>query len=87
LKAWEGFDRSVNVGVRTTHGCHARSLDVRGRAARPESWDAHGAVSLRCTFDGGVEEWLRGRRALIFLKLNGVPFGPYRGQLYSPREL
>jgi predicted Rossmann-fold nucleotide-binding protein len=69
------------------HGWHAQSLDLRGRAAPLESMDAQGAVFLGCTFDDGVENSLRGRGALIFPRLDGVPFNPYRGQLYSPQEL
>ena len=34
-----------------------------------------------------MEESLRGRGALIFPKLEKVPFNPYRGQLYTPQEL
>ncbi|QCO97148.1 Rossmann fold nucleotide-binding protein [Arthrobacter sp. 24S4-2] len=87
VESLEGFDRLVSAGVRTMHGWHAQSLDLRGRAAPLESMDAQGAVFLGCTFDGGVEESLRGRGALIFPKLDGVPFNPYRSQLYSPQEL
>jgi predicted Rossmann-fold nucleotide-binding protein len=87
VESLESFDRLVSAGVRTMHGWHAQSLDLRGRASPLESMDAQGAVFLGCTFDGGVEESLRGRGALIFPKLDGVPFNPYRSQLYSPQEL
>jgi predicted Rossmann-fold nucleotide-binding protein len=49
--------------------------------------DAQGAIFLGCTFDDGVEDSLRGRGALIFPRMESVPFNPYRGQLYSPQEL
>ena len=34
-----------------------------------------------------MEDSLRGRGALIFPKLEAVPFNPYRGRLYTPQEL
>lgn len=87
VESLDTFDRLVNAGVRTMHGWHAQSLDLRGRAAPLESMDAQGAIFLGCTFDDGVEDSLRGRGALIFPRLEGVPFDPYRGQLYSAQEL
>jgi predicted Rossmann-fold nucleotide-binding protein len=49
--------------------------------------DAQGAIFLGCTFDDGVENSLRSRGALIFPKLRGIPFNPYRGSLYTAAEL
>ncbi len=69
------------------HGWHAQSLDLRGRAPALAALDAEGAIFLGCTFDPGVEDSLRRRGALIFPKLEGVPFNAYRGQLYTPQEL
>ena len=46
-----------------------------------------GAIFLGCTFDDGVEDSLRSRGALIFPKLEGVPFNPYRGSCTAPQEL
>ena len=57
-----------------------------GKAAL-EKLDVEGAIFLGCTFDQEVEEGLRRRGALIFPKLEGVPFDPYRAGLYTPREL
>ncbi|MFE4198043.1 LOG family protein [Paenarthrobacter sp. NPDC056912] len=81
------FDRLVTAGARSMHGWHAQSLDLRGRSRHLEALDARGAVFLGCTFDDGVEENLRSRGALIFPKLRGVPFNPYRGSLYKASEL
>ena len=87
VESLDSFDRLVKAGVRTMHGWHAQSLDLRGRAAPLQAMDAQGAIFLGCTFDDGVEDSLRGRGALIFPRLESVPFNPYRGQLYSPQEL
>lgn len=42
---------------------------------------------LGCIFDDGMEESLRRRGALIFLRVGRNPFYPYRGQLYPQPEL
>jgi predicted Rossmann-fold nucleotide-binding protein len=81
------FDRLVSAGARSMHGWHAQSLDLRGYSRQLKAMDPQGAIFLGCTFDTGVEESLRSRGALIFPKLLGVPFDPYRGTLYTPAEL
>jgi predicted Rossmann-fold nucleotide-binding protein len=81
------FDRLLGSGAATMHGWHAQSLDLRGRRAELQRLDPQGAIFLGCTFDDGVEDSLRSRGALIFPKLRGVPFNPYRGSLYSAAEL
>ncbi|MGN7236090.1 LOG family protein, partial [Micrococcus luteus] len=63
------------------------SLDLRGRSAALKSVSVEGAMFLGCIFDDGMETNLRSRGALIFPRLEGVPFDPYRGSLYSPAEL
>ncbi|ABK02240.1 conserved hypothetical protein [Arthrobacter sp. FB24] len=87
VESLDNFDRLVDAGVRSMRGWHAQSLDLRGRTAPLEAMDAQGAIFLGCTFEEGVEDSLRSRGALIFPKLETVPFNPYRGQLYSPQEL
>lgn len=87
VESVEGFDRLVAAGARTMHGWHAQSLDLRGRTAQLAGLQAQGAIFLGCTFGEGVEDSLRSRGALIFPKLEAVPFNPYRGQLYTPAEL
>ena len=81
------FDRLVHAGAATMHGWHAQSLDLRGRSRDLQAMNPQGAIFLGCTFDDGVEDSLRSRGALIFPKLRGVPFNPYRGSLYTSREL
>lgn len=81
------FDRLMDAGAAELGGWHVQSLDLRGRSAVLQALDVAGAIFLGCTFDVGVEESLRRRGALIFPPLKGVPFNPYRSQVYTPGEL
>ncbi|KSU70423.1 Predicted Rossmann fold nucleotide-binding protein [Pseudarthrobacter enclensis] len=81
------FDHLVAAGAVNAHGWHAQSLDLRGRSAALTRLDVAGAMFLGCTFDDGMEASLRRRGALIFPRLQGVPFNPYRSALYTPAEL
>ncbi|MCB5273968.1 hypothetical protein BJG92_01494 [Arthrobacter sp. SO5] len=87
VESLDSFDRLVAAGARTMQGWHAQSLDLRGRTAQLETLQAQGAIFLGCTFGEGVEDALRSRGALIFPRLEAVPFNPYRAHLYSPQEL
>jgi predicted Rossmann-fold nucleotide-binding protein len=87
VESLDVFDRLVAAGAVAMRGWHAQSLDLRGRQAPLESLDVEGAIFLGCTFDPGVEDGLRRRGALIFPRLEGVPFDAYRGRLYTPQEL
>ena len=87
VESLESFDRLVAAGAVAMRGWHAQSLDLRGRTAALERLDVEGAIFLGCTFDQDVEAGLRRRGALIFPKLEGVPFDPYRAGLYTPQEL
>ncbi|MDR6986114.1 putative Rossmann-fold nucleotide-binding protein [Paenarthrobacter nitroguajacolicus] len=81
------FDRLVSAGAGAMNGWHAQSLDLRGHAKDLKALNPQGAIFLGCTFDDGVEESLRRRGALIFPRLQGVPFDPYRNSLYTAGEL
>jgi predicted Rossmann-fold nucleotide-binding protein len=81
------FDQLVSAGAQEMDGWHAQSLDLRGRSAALGRIQVAGAIFLGCTFDEGMEDALRRRGALIFPRLDGVPFNPYRAGLYSPQEL
>ena len=87
VESLDSFDRLVAAGAKTMHGWHVQSLDLRGRTAQLAAMHAPGGIFLGCTFDAGVEESLRSRGALIFPRLEAVPFNPYRGRLYTPQEL
>jgi hypothetical protein len=83
----ESFDRLLAAGAVHLQGWHAQSLDLRDRSSALAGLDVEGAIFLGCTFDEGMEDALRRRGALIFPRLTGVPFKPYRSTLYSPDEL
>ncbi|TLM81481.1 Rossmann fold nucleotide-binding protein [Pseudarthrobacter sp. NamE2] len=83
----QAFDSLVTAGAVHLEGWHAQSLDLRGRSAALDRLDVEGAIFLGCTFDEGMESRLRSRGALIFPRLETVPFNPYRSGLYSPAEL
>ncbi|XAS64725.1 Rossmann fold nucleotide-binding protein [Micrococcaceae bacterium Sec5.8] len=87
VESLDSFDRLVAGGATSLQGWHVQSLDLRGRSAQLRAVHPQGGIFLGCTFAGGVEESLRSRGALIFPKLDAVPFNPYRGQLYTPQEL
>ena len=87
VESLDSFDRLVGAGAVAMHGWHAQSLDLRGRQSALEALNVEGAIFLGCTFDEGVEDSLRRRGALIFPRLEGVPFDPYRARLYTPQEL
>ncbi|KUM36999.1 LOG family protein [Arthrobacter sp. EPSL27] len=87
VESLDSFDRLVAAGARSMQGWHAQSLDLRGRSAQLAAMQAQGGIFLGCTFDDGVEDLLRSRGALIFPRLEAVPFNPYRGRLYTPQEL
>ena len=83
----DSFDQLVSAGAVDMRGWHAQSLDLRGRTDALQRLHVEGAIFLGCTFDDGVEDLLRRRGALIFPRLETVPFNPYRAALYSPGEL
>ncbi|MET1088864.1 MAG: Rossmann fold nucleotide-binding protein [Arthrobacter sp.] len=87
VESLAGFDRLVSAGAQEMGGWHAQSLDLRGRSDALDRIQVAGAIFLGCTFDDGMEDALRRRGALIFPRLEGVPFDPYRAGLYSPQEL
>ncbi|MGP4032959.1 LOG family protein [Pseudarthrobacter sp. 1C304] len=87
VESLDSFDSLVAAGARSMQGWHAQSLDLRGRSAQLAAMQAQGGIFLGCTFDDGVEDLLRSRGALIFPRLEAVPFNPYRGRLYTPQEL
>jgi predicted Rossmann-fold nucleotide-binding protein len=87
VESLDSFDRLVGAGAVAMHGWHAQSLDLRGRQDALETLNVEGAIFLGCTFDPGVEDSLRRRGALIFPRLEGVPFDAYRARLYTPQEL
>ena len=69
------------------NGWHFQSVDLTERTGALRSMDPTGAVFLGCDFEPATEDWLHRNGALIFPTLPGVPFDPYRGQVYTAAEL
>ncbi|MFD1214054.1 Rossmann fold nucleotide-binding protein, partial [Arthrobacter sp. GCM10027362] len=87
IESTEDFEAMLARGARSMDGWHFQSVDLAGRTAQLKSLSPAGAVFLGCRFDPGVEDWLRGRGALVFPPLPGIPFDAYRSRLYSAAEL
>ena len=68
--------------------CVVQGLDLREQAPCLGRANVRGAVFLGCQFGSDrEEEELRHRGALIFPRFDGLPYNPYRPDLYSRAEL
>lgn len=81
------FDARTKTSGVPMSGWHCQSLDLRDRGRALERADVSGAVFLGCDLPDGTIPGLRGRGALIFPDLPGLPFDPYRGGLYTAQDL
>ncbi|MGP5318642.1 hypothetical protein [Arthrobacter rhombi] len=81
------FDARTKISGAPMSGWHCQSLDLRDRGRALERADVSGAVFLGCDLPPGSIPALRGRGALIFPDLPGLPFDPYRGGLYRAQDL
>ncbi len=88
VESLAGFDRLVQRGRRRpcTAGTPSPWTSAAGRL-RCAPWTPKARSSWAARSIPGVEDSLRRRGALIFPRLAGVPFDPYRGELYTPQEL
>lgn len=68
-------------------GWVVQSVDLTDRGADLARVDPDAAIFLGCQLPDGQIEDLRERGALIFPRLEHVPFDPYRASLYQPAEL
>ncbi|WP_043846087.1 LOG family protein [Crystallibacter crystallopoietes] len=94
IETVEQFDRAAGGGgpalrpqARSMNGWHFQSVDLTGRTEALRNLDPAGALFLGCSFEAGMEHWLRERGALIFPRLPEMPFDAYRSRLYAPAEL
>lgn len=69
------------------HGWHVQSVDLRARSAVLEKLRSSGSVFMGCEIEAKIERRLRGGGALVFPEIPGLPFDPYRGELYTGAEL
>lgn len=87
VRELDSLDRLIRLG--TNLNCTVvQGLDLREADLPWESLECDGAVFLGCRFPAGVSVCdLMDKGALIFPKFRGLPFNPYRPELYSREEL
>ena len=83
----DDFDRRLAAGAHDLGGWRCRSLDLRAHGDRLRSCRVAGAMFLGCRFGDGDEADVEARGAVVFPTLPDVPLDPYRGELYTAREL
>ncbi len=69
------------------HGWHVQSVDLRERSAVLDKLRSAGSVFMGCEIETKIERRLRAGGALVFPEIPGLPFDPYRGELYTGAEL
>lgn len=79
------FDRAVAGG--TLRGFRVQSVDLTERSAALLDTDTREAVFLGCPMGPEAAAKVRAGGALVFPPVPDLPFDPYRGSLYTPREL
>lgn len=95
ISSLEQFDRCADMVLAITHGrlaasmhgWHVQSVDLRSRSTVLEKLRPAGSVFLGCEIEGKIERRMRGGGALVFPEIPGLPFDPYRGELYEWDEL
>jgi predicted Rossmann-fold nucleotide-binding protein len=81
------FDALVASGERSMDGWRLEDLDLTGRSGVLASLDPRGAVLFGCLLTPADEQRLRAGGAVVFPSPPGLPFRPYRADLYSAEEL
>nr|WP_198601467.1 LOG family protein [Streptomyces sp. MH60] len=80
------FDRVVSAHGSLAHH-RVQAVDLTARTDALLTADPTGAVFLGCPMDPRAAARVRAAGALVFPPIPGLPFDPYRGQVYSPDEL
>ena len=68
-------------------GWRLQGLDLRGYDDRLAGLDPAGAALLGCRTSPELADRLREGGAVVLPRIEGLPFSPYRGLLYTPDEL
>lgn len=79
------FDLAVQSGSLT--GCRVQAVDLTTRAQALASVVTRGAVFLGCAMLPETAAHVQTAGALVFPRVPGLPFDPYRARLYSAEEL
>ncbi|MGE0713204.1 MAG: hypothetical protein AB7N76_36915 [Planctomycetota bacterium] len=85
----DDLDRRLRrEGERDLEGVVLQGLDLRGFEPELNEARVEGALFLGCTFAGRADECsLVERGAVVFPRLTGLPYEPYRNALYTVDEL
>lgn len=86
IESLDDFDAHL-ANTATLAGWFVQSLDPRERDTWLREVDVAGAGFLGCRFAPEAEQALIRRGALVFPRLPGVPFDPYRAGVYTAEEL
>ncbi|MFE9252296.1 LOG family protein [Streptomyces sp. NPDC007088] len=79
------FDLAVQSG--TLAGCRVQAVDLTTRAQALASAVTRGTVFLGCAMLPETAAHVQSAGALVFPRVPGLPFDPYRARLYTAGEL
>ncbi len=86
IESLEEFDTRVAAG-RDLRNCVFQGVDLRERTDELLAGDLGNCVFLGCQMMEAAVEHAYAKGAMVFPRLDGIPFRAYRGALYSPEEL
>ena len=72
---------------KTLGGCVLRDIDLRGKGLEWMSLDLKGSMFMGCQMDPADKLVIQEKGGFIFPVVPGLPYNPYRSQLYSCHEL
>ena len=87
VETLDQLEELIDSGAASMAGWRLQGLDLTGHGRLLRDLDPAGGLLLGCRLTAADEQSLRGRGALVFPEIPGVPFDPYRSSLYSPDEL
>ncbi len=87
IETLDELDSLLAGGARSMHGWRLQGLDLREHEDRLTGLDATGAAFLGCRTSPALADRLRESGAVVLPRIEGLPFSPYRGLLYTPAEL
>ena len=87
IETLEELDGLLAGGARSMRGWRLQGLDLRTYDDRLAGLDPAGAACLGCQTSPQLADRLREGGALMLPVIEGLPFSPYRGLLYTPEEL
>jgi predicted Rossmann-fold nucleotide-binding protein len=87
IETLEELDDLLSGRPESMRGWRLQSLDLRGYDEALGSVDPRGAAFLGCQMSPTLAGRLREGGGLVLPRIEGLPFSPWRGHLYSPADL